>query len=69
MKKTTITCDFCEKIIHDGYITIGSTSEKDFKFENKNAVTGKIRTMGHFYDLHFCNEAHFIDYFFNRAKK
>lgn len=61
MKSTKYYCDYCEKELTEDeiIITIGSESENEFKFINKEKNMLRQR----FIDLHFCNEIHFTKYF------
>ena len=60
-------CNHCDSTLNDEKITLGSSSEKQFKFENR--VVNKndnrnILSMSSYSDLHFCNKNCFVKYFF-----
>lgn len=67
MKKVTITCDTCKKVLGDEHIRLGSENETDLYFENKLPTKiGETQYIGRYHDLHFCSKEHFIKYFFDR---
>lgn len=68
MKKITITCDVCQKVLDDEYIRLGSENEQELCFENKlpNRKVGETISIARYRDLHFCCKEHFVKYFFER---
>lgn len=68
MKKTTITCDVCQKVLGDEYIRLGSENEQELCFENKlpNRKVGETINIARYRDLHFCCKEHFVKYFFEQ---
>lgn len=70
MKKVTITCDTCNKVLRDEYIRLGSENGNDLCFENKLPTkVGEMINMHRYHDLHFCSKEHFIKYFFERENE
>lgn len=68
MKKVTITCDKCQKVItNDAFITIGSTDEQSFKFQSEIKENCRMKKMDKYHDLHFCSNEHFIEFFFHAS--
>jgi hypothetical protein len=67
MKTIKITCDKCQKVItEEPFITIGSTDEQSFKFENTIDDGVRPIKLTRYHDLHFCSKDHFINYFFHK---
>ena len=67
MKRVTITCDTCKKVINDECIRLGSELENDLCFDNKLATKpGEVKYLSKHPDLHFCSKEHFYKYFFNQ---
>ena len=66
MKRITITCDFCEKVLGENHIKLGSIDGGELCYENKLKDTGIGTTISivRYADLHFCDKDHFVFYFF-----